>query len=215
MDGAPNLASDRRRLLSDQRLSKYEKWLGTADLRFQDNAEALEGSDPVDVIGFQRDFVESCQAGSDAGYVLVTDGMSNSRMNVPPDIDPTTPRRAELLWYVRKPSNQIVSTLSWLGKLPFLDNTWFHFGLRVPMPAPPITGCDFRTFLFLIPIIRRDQELATALQNEGDPVTLLTVNLISEEEYRLIRAEGLVPLLDLFDEHGYPLFFDPDRTSYV
>jgi hypothetical protein len=97
MDGAPNLASDRRRLLSDQRLSKYEKWLGTADLRFQDNAEPLEGSDPVDVIGFQRDFGESCQAGSDAGYVLVTDGMSNSRMNVPPDIDPTTPRRAELL----------------------------------------------------------------------------------------------------------------------
>jgi hypothetical protein len=51
--------------------------------------------------------------------------------------------------------------LRWLAELPFLD-TWFNFGLRVPMPEPPITGCEFRTFLFLIPIIRRVQELPEA-----------------------------------------------------
>jgi hypothetical protein len=78
------------------------------------------------------------------------------------------------MWYVRKPTSQIVTTLSWLAKLPFLDDTWFNFGLRVPMPEPPIAGCEFRTFLFLIPIIRRDQELAEALRIENDPVTLLS-----------------------------------------
>ncbi|HEX6562864.1 MAG TPA: hypothetical protein VF020_01205 [Chthoniobacterales bacterium] len=28
-------------------------------------------------------------------------------------------------------------------------------------------------------------------------------------------ANGLDPLLDLFDEHNYPPIFDPDRPSYV
>jgi hypothetical protein len=102
-----------------------------------------------------------------------------------------------------------------LQGVPFLDDTWFNFGLRVPMPEPPITGCEFRTFLFLIPIIRRDQELAEALRIENDPVTLLTVHLISEAEYQLIRATGPDPLLDLFDEHDYPPIFDPDRPSSV
>jgi hypothetical protein len=165
------------------------------------------------LVGFERDFVEDCKPGSDLGYVLLTNGMSDHRMNVPADVDPDTPRRAELMWYVRKPTSQIVTTLSWLAKLPFLDDTWFNFGLRVPMPEPPITGCEFRTFLFLIPIIRRDQELAEALRIENDPVTLLTVHLISEAEYRLIRANGLDPLRDLFDEHDYPPVFDPNRPS--
>jgi Suppressor of fused protein (SUFU) len=114
------------------------------------------------LVGFERDFVEDCKPGSDLGYVLLTNGMSDHRMNVPADVDPDTPRRAELMWYVRKPTSQIVTTLSWLAKLLFLDDTWFNFGLRVPMPEPPITGREFRTFLFLIPIIRRDQELAEA-----------------------------------------------------
>jgi Suppressor of fused protein (SUFU) len=165
------------------------------------------------LVGFERDFAEDCEPGSDLGYVLLTNGMSDRRMNVPADGDPDTPRRAELMWYVRKPTSRIVTTLSWLAKLPFLDDTWFNFGLRVPMPEPPITGCEFRTFLFLIPIIRRDQELAEALRIENDPVTLLTVHLSSEAEYRLIRANGLDPLLDLFDEHDYPPVFDPNRPS--
>ena len=64
-------------------------------------------------------------------------------------------------------------------------------------------------------LIRRDQELAEALRIENDSVTLLTVHLISEPEYRLIRTKGLDPLLDLFDEHDYPPIFDLNRPSYV
>ena len=177
------------------------------DLVFADESNDSHDKNRIDLVGFERDFAEDCEPGSDVGYVLLTNGMSNRRMNVPADLDPDTPRRAELMWYVRNPTSQIVTLLRWLAELPFLDDTWFNFGLRVPMPEPPITGCGFRTFLFLIPIIRRDQELSDALRIENDPVTLLTVHLISEAEYELIRANGLDPLLDLFDERDYPPVF--------
>ena len=83
------------------------------------------------------------------------------------------------------------------------------------MPAPPIPGTDFKTFLFLTPVITPDQRIAEALSLSGDPVEILTVNLISDREYELIKNEGLDPFLDLLDENGYPPIFDPSRKSYV
>jgi Suppressor of fused protein (SUFU) len=214
MERKQDSSDNNQQVFRDYRLALYQEHLGTVDLKFVDERNRSDEADRIDVVGFERDFAES-ESGSDHGYVLLTNGMSNRRMNVPADLDPETPRRAELIWYVRKPTGQIVTILRWLAQLPFLDDTWFNFGLRVPMPEPPITGCEFRTFLFLIPIIRRDQELADALRVDNDPVTLLTVHLISEAEYQLIRANGLDPLLDLFDEHDYPPIFDPHRPSYV
>jgi Suppressor of fused protein (SUFU) len=210
--GAP---ANNEQLFRDYRLSLYQEHLGTVDLEFADERNGSDETDRIEVVGFERDFAEECDPGSNPGYALLTNGMSNRRMNVPADVDPDTPRRSELMWSVRKPTNQIVTMLRWLAELPFLDDTWFSFGLRVPMPEPPISGCVFRTFLFLIPIIRRDQELAEALRIENDPVTVLTVHLISEAEYQLIRANGLDPLLDLFDESEYPPIFDPNRPSYA
>lgn len=215
MEQKENSTTNNKQVFRDYRLALYQEQLGTVDLEFKDGRNGSDENDRIDIVGFERDFIDSCEPGSDLGYVLLTNGMSNRRMNVPPDVDSDTPRRAELMWYVREPTSRIVTMLRWLAKLPFLDNTWFNFGLRVPMPEPPITGCEFRTFLFLTPIIGRDQELAEALRIENDPVTLLTVHLISEAEYRLIRDKGLDPLLDLFDEHGYPPIFDPNRPSYV
>jgi hypothetical protein len=95
------------------------------------------------------------------------------------------------------------------------DNTWFGFGHRVPMPAPPVPGTDFKTFLFLTPIIKPDQRIAEALSIASDPVGILTVNLISDREYELIKKEGVDGFLDLLDENDYPPIFDPSRRSYV
>ena len=83
------------------------------------------------------------------------------------------------------------------------------------MPAPPMPGTDFKTFLFLTPIITPDQRIAEALSVPGDPVEILTVNLISDREYALIKNEGLGAFLDLLDEYDYPPIFDPSRRSYV
>ena len=44
---------------------------------------------------------------------------------------------------------------------------------------------------------------------------ILTVNLISDREYGLIKNGGLDAFLDLLDESDYPPIFDPSRRSYV
>ncbi|WP_426535170.1 hypothetical protein [Bradyrhizobium sp. McL0615] len=41
-------------------------------------------------------------------------------------------------------------------KVPSIDDIWFGFGHPLPMPAPPVAGTDFKTFLFLTPIIAPD-----------------------------------------------------------
>jgi|KBSSwiStaDraftv2_1062776.scaffolds.fasta_scaffold69796_3 hypothetical protein len=191
-----------------QRLAIYEQELGEREYTFGDASDRR-----IDVHAFSREFVPDCEEGSDEGYVLLTNGMSEHRMAVPDQAEAKV--RAELMWYVRDATPEISATLRWLASLPFLDNTWFGFGHRVPMPAPPVPGTDFKTFLFLTPVITPDQRIAEELSAAGDPVEILTVNLISDREYELIKKEGLDPFLDLLDENDYPPIFDPLRKSYV
>lgn len=201
--GQPSPAAD----LYRQRLSVYQHELDRPEYSFKDNAERR-----IDIHAFGRDFVPVCQEGPDEGYVLLTNGMSEQRM---PGIHGNAKPRAELMWYVREPTPEICSTLRWLANLPFIDTTWFGFGHRVPMPTPPIAGTDFKTFLFLTPVIGPDKCIADELEIAGDPVEILTVNLISHQELGLIKCRGLDPFLDLLDENDYPPIFDPARKSYV
>ncbi|WP_439363811.1 suppressor of fused domain protein [Bradyrhizobium sp. DASA03005] len=190
-----------------QRLAIYESELGEPEHTFADSAERR-----IDIHAFGRDFVPVCREGSDEGYVLLTNGMSEQRMHgVPGDAKP----RAELMWYVREPTEEVWANLRWLANLPFIDTTWFGFGHRVALPWPPVAGTDFQTFLLLTPIIGPDKEIAEALEIAGDPVEILTVNLISQQELALIKARGLDPFLDLLDDNDYPPIFDPARKSYV
>ena len=67
------------------------------DLKFEDESNDSDESNPIDVVGFERDFAEDCEPGSDRGYVLLTNGMSNRRMNVPPSFTlPIDPEGASL-----------------------------------------------------------------------------------------------------------------------
>jgi hypothetical protein len=191
-----------------RRLAIYERELGERDATLLD-----PGYSRIDVHAFGRDFVPDCEEGSDEGYVLLTNGMSEQRMAVPPQGGAN--RRAELMWYVREATAEISTTLRWLATVPSIDDTWFGFGHRLPMPAPPVAGTDFKTFLFLTPIIAPDQRIAETLAVAGDPVEILTVNLISDREYEMIKRDGLDAFLDLLDENDYPAIFDPARKSYV
>jgi len=191
-----------------QRLAVYEQEFGEREYTFSDASDRR-----IDVHAFGRDFVPDCEEGSDEGYVLLTNGMSERRMAVPDQAEAKV--RAALMWYVREATPEVSATLRWLASVPLLDDTWFGFGHRVPMPAPPMPGTDFKTFLFLTPIITPDQRIAEALSVAGDPVEILTVNLISDREYGLIKNEGLDAFLDLLDENDYPPIFDQARRSYV
>ncbi len=197
--------------LRAQRLAAYVDELGEPDHLFEDDEAAR-----IDVHAFGRDFVPHCEAGSDDGYVLLTNGMSDRRMTLPASgLGEDEKPRAELMWYVRAPTPERVAWLRWLARLPFIDATWFGFGHRVPMPEPPLRDCGFKTFLFLTPIIRPDQRIAESLSIDGDAVEILTVNLIADLEYDFIKREGLGPFLDLLDERDYPPIFDPQRKSYI
>ena len=191
-----------------QRLAIYEQELGEREYTFSDASDRR-----IDVHAFGRDFVPDCEEGSDEGYVLLTNGMSEQRMAVPDQAEAKV--RAELMWYVREATPEISATLRWLAMVPSIDDTWFGFGHRVPMPEPPVPGTDFKTFLFLTPIITQDQRIAEALSIAGDAMEILTVNLISDREYELIKNGGLDAFLDLLDENDYPPIFDPARKSYV
>jgi len=191
-----------------RRLAIYERELGERDQTFLD-----PGDSRIDLHAFGRDFVPDCEEGSDEGYVLLTNGMSERPMAIPHQAGAKA--RAELMWYVREATPEIGTTLRWLATVPFIDETWFGFGHRLPMPVPPIPGTDFKTFLFLTPVIASDQRIAETLAVAGDPVEILTVNLISDREYELIKHEGLDAFLDLLDENDYPPIFNPARKSYV
>lgn len=192
------------------RLSTYIEELGEPEHTFPDDS-----GDRIDIHAFGRDF-EPCEDRSDEGYVLLTNGMSDRRMMLPASgLDGDEKSRAELMWYVRAPTPEIVGDLRWLARLPSIDSTWFGFGHRVPMPTPPLQECAFKTFLFLTPVIGPDKRIAEALSTDGEPVEILTVNLISDAEYRLIKQEGLGSFLDLLDDKNYPPIFNPARPSYV
>ncbi|MEW6640899.1 MAG: suppressor of fused domain protein [Pseudomonadota bacterium] len=190
------------------RRAVYESELGSPEHCFPD---AVPGG--IEILGFGRDF--SVTDAEDEGYVLVTNGMSDRRMAIPPQAEGEVKRRAELMWYVREPTPDIVAAMRWLAQLPGIDKTWLGFGHRIPMPVPPLPGSDFRTYLLLTPIIAPDQRLAEQLSIAGEAVDILTVNLISDAEYRLIQQAGLDPFLDLLDDNDHPPIFDPGRASYV
>jgi Suppressor of fused protein (SUFU) len=173
----------------------------------------------IDIYAFGRNFVEECDddAEDDEGYVLITSGMSDRLMTAPDGAEMEETLATELVWYVRDLNPEYVHMLRWLAKLPAIDATWFGSGHRVPMPTPPLSFCGFRTFLLLEPIIATDRDLFDGLTQQDQPLGTLAVHLVSDAEYALIKRdeEGLNAFLDLLDENGYPLVFDPDRQSYV
>lgn len=190
---------------------------------FLDSADAEHR---VDIHAFGRNFVEDCGAdeasddadADDEGYVLVTNGMSDRLMPAPAGGVPEGASRAvELVWYVRDLNPEYIANLRWLAKLPAFDGFFLGSGHRVPMPEPPLSFCAFRTFFFLSPIYRPDERMLSGVTvDEGEAVATLTVNLISEAEYALVKREdGFGELLDLFDANDHPMVFDPQRSSYV
>ncbi|WP_288429320.1 suppressor of fused domain protein [uncultured Agrobacterium sp.] len=195
--------------LERQRRATYAAFLGEPEYVFR-------GQDDQDVVieAYGRDF--SPTEAMNEGYVLLTNGMSDRKMRLANDAaQRDVEARAELMWYVREPTPEIVANLRWLAQFPFIDDTYVAFGHRIPMPGAPLSDCPFKTFLFLTPIIRTDQQLSDALRVEKDKVDILTVNLISDAEYAFIKRDGLDGFLDILDERDYPVIFDPARRSYL
>jgi hypothetical protein len=197
------------------RFAEMAEYLGEPNQIFVDQS----GEDHlVHIVAFERDFVEECDsdADSDEGFILVTSGMSDRAMPLHEDQDKDCSPRKELIWYVRELNDEFIRELLWLAKLPNFDQFFLKSGDRVPMPKAPISGCDFKTFLFLSPIIRTDRCLLDDIELGGEEIETLCVHLLSDAEYALIKEEdGLDQFLDMLDDNSYPLIFDPKRRSIV
>lgn len=150
------------------------------------------------------------------GYMLATCGMSDRLMTLPARYDGDESAARELFWYVREPHPAFIERLRWLAKLPFAEGSWPGYGHTVPLPAPPLDGSPFSTFLLLPPALASDRHLFDNLHLHGHGVEALVVHLLSDTEYDLVRSdEGLDVFLDLLDVHRYPPVFDPSRRSYL
>ena len=174
--------------------------------------------DDLSIEAFAFDF--SPGDDEDPGYVLFTNGMSDRRMHVDEEAADALAAgeikaRAELAWYVRDLDESYVDSLAWLAEFPFIDHTWLGFGHTVIMPFPIVPGSELVAYLVLVPIVRAHQKLFSRLRVDGDPVELLVVHLLTRPEYDLKREKGVNAILDLFDEHSYPLVLDPERASMV
>lgn len=179
--------------------------------------EATEGG--VTIEAFEFDFSPD-NDDEDAGYVLLTNGMSDRCMHLDEDAktavaDARVKDRAELTWYVPELDDTYIDNLFWLTEFPFIDETWLGFGHTVIMPTPILPGSALTAFFFLVPILAPHKRLADALRVGRDPVELLVVHLLTAEEYALKRSEGANAILDLFDANDYPLVVDPKRASFV
>jgi hypothetical protein len=213
------------RVAARERLDHYVAALGEA-MEIDLDESPPEGSQPIDIAVFERVVVADELESEDAeieeiGVVLVTNGMSDRLLPVPSQARRAgASPRVELIWAVDQPTDEVIAFLRWLARWPEhgSDNAgrWVGDGHLLALDAPPITGCRARHVLLLAPVFEPDVEAFDGLEMGRDAVQGLCVHLVSDAEAALIAKDrGLERFLDLLDEKGYPMFFDPARPSYV
>jgi hypothetical protein len=151
-------------------------------------------------------------------FALVSSGMSDLPMRVPPNAGHGAPRRVELIFYCAEPKQEYVETLRWVARFPHDQKTWLSYGHTLPNGNPPAPLWDtevLETLLFMPTIVQRDQTLPKELVLAGDPVHFLWVVPLSTAECNLKLEQGFGAILDLFEKHHHPHVFDAARKSYV
>jgi hypothetical protein len=186
----------------------YQRFFGDCDLVHH---EVIPLIPHVDVYVFppgyaDRDF-----------YTLVTGGMSDIPMTVPPQAGHTR-QRAELVLYCHEPDERYLSLLRHLAHFPHDNRTWFGHGHTMANGQPSqslFPDSDLDSFLFLSSVLKPDSTLAEELVINSDPVNLLWVVPITTPESDLKLERGINALLDLFGERQHPFILDEQRRSYV
>ena len=85
-------------------------------------------------------YVHERGAGGRDFYTLVTGGMSDLPMQLPPDVPADLPRRAEIVFYLpptEAPKREYVSFLSTSARFAYDYDTWLGWGHTIPNGDPP------------------------------------------------------------------------------
>jgi hypothetical protein len=161
-------------------------------------------------------YVRSSRQGD--AFALVTSGMSDLPLRVPPAAGNGAPCRVELIFYCAEPKKEYLETLRWVARFPHDQKTWLSFGHTLPNGDPPAAfwGSEILdTLLFMPTIVQRDQKLPKELVLAGDPVHFLWVVPLSTPECNLKLEKGFGAILEVFEKNRHPHVFDPTRRSYV
>jgi hypothetical protein len=149
-------------------------------------------------------------------YTLVTGGLSDVPMRTGAEIPF---RRAELVLYVPEPRDEHVAMLRWLARLPLVqEGTWYGPGTTMTNGQPPrpiFADSKLDCFLFLPPVVGRDNQLHEELVLDEDPTTLLWVVPITNAECRFILQSSLNEFLSVLDRKQHPFLLNEARGSYV
>ena len=191
------------------RESAYERLLGKP---LSISHEVFPLVHHIDVYTFRR------SQGDKDVYSLVTGGMSDLEMKLPPDADRDFPRRVELIFYCFEPREEYISTLRQLAHFPHATKSWLGHGHTIPNGNPSVPlwgGGELDTLFFLPPIVEKDQTLPLELNLGGEPVHFLWVVPLTTAECNFKLTRGLDAMLSLLEQNQHPYVFDPQRRSYV
>jgi hypothetical protein len=201
---------------ADARAHHYERWFGKPRMFWQENEVE---SPPVHIVAYpptperDRDF-----------FTLVTTGMSDARMPLPPDADSAL-ARAELLLYVLPPDMEFnparppwfVSVLHSLAHMPWRRDVWLGEAHTIPNgdPSQPFVPRSPLTTALLLPPIFEPPEFADSLLLNGERVNFYWVTFLTDSECQYKLEHGYEALMQKFEDVNFPHVLDAFRPSTV
>ena len=167
-------------------------------------------------------------------YALITSGMSDRRMAVPPEA-PTdeAPPYAELCillpstWNIPQDATEIAEAfedenvywpirwLKMLARLPHEYGTWLGFGHTIPNgeDAEPFSDETELGCMLILTALSLPEEFQTLVVSPEKTVHFYTLYPIYREEMNLKMEQGVDVLLDKFDEYGIGDVLDLSRPN--
>jgi hypothetical protein len=167
-------------------------------------------------------------------YTLVTSGMSDRPMAVPPEADPDeAPPYAELCillpstWPLPAPGEDSAEAfedenvywpIRWLkmvARLPHEYHTWLGFGHTIPNgeEAEPFADDTEQGCMLLLTAISLPEEFQTLQVRSNKTVQFYTLYPLYREEMELKMNQGVGALLDRFEEYNISDVLDLTRPN--
>ena len=144
----------------------------------------------------------------------MTDGVSDRRMNVPPEaVADGVPQRIELLAYSNDYCPAVAGLMKQMVDFSFAQRTFFCPGHTYAFGAK-LREIKFREAL-VAPLIMADGSEMDCVHIEGDLVHLLTVFPITHREYVRGVEHGTPEVLQALQEAGASPAFDSMRKSVI
>lgn len=158
---------------------------------------------------------------------LVTSGMSDLPMTVPPEVDADVPRYMELMvtlpadWPISQDAFEDernywpVRLLKGMARLPHEYDTWLGFGHTIPNghPSEPYAAGVGFDGAIVLPPVTTPEAFAELELDDGKRISFMTLIPLYPEEMDLKLKKGAEALLDRFDAKNIQDVIEPGRVN--